>query len=121
MERCLNKIKNAIIAQDPPLMMAQTRLKKRNRRPEVENCNDEVHHRLIQGVAELKENIKLLEGKMEESRMASEELSKNKERLDQDIRVKRNSIMVDFQMCMSKRRTFPYNIVLLLRPTPVGI
>ena len=115
MERCMNKIKSAIVAQDPPLKVAQTRLKKRIRRPEVENCNDEAHTRLIRMVAEIQENIKLLEAKYEEARQADEVMKKNKEQLDQDIRVKKNSLLIDFQKCMTKRRTFPYSVGLLMR------
>ena len=116
MERCMNKIKNAIMAQDPPLKVAQTRLKKRIRRPEVENCNDEAHTRLIQMVAEIQENIKLLEAKYEDARQADEVMKKSKEQLDQDIRVKKNSLLIDMQKCMSMRRTFPYSVGLLMRP-----
>ena len=116
MERCMNKIKSAIVAQDPPLKVAQTRLKKRIRRPEVENCNDEAHTRLIQMVAEIQENIKLLEAKYEEARQADEVMKKNKEQLDQDIRVKKNSLLIDMQKCMSMRRTFPFSVGLLIRP-----
>ena len=116
MERCMNKIKSAIMAQDPPLKVAQTRLKKRIRRPEVENCNDEAHTRLIQMVAEIQENIKLLEAKYEDARQADEVMKKSKEQLDQDIRVKKNSLLIDMQKCMSMRRTFPFSVGLLIRP-----
>lgn len=116
MERCMNKIKSAIMAQDPPLKVAQTRLKKRIRRPEVENCNDEAHCRLIQMVGEIQENIKLLEAKYEEARQADEVMKKSKEQLEQDLKVKKNSLLIDLQRCLSKRRTFPYSVGLLMRP-----
>ena len=116
MERCMNKIKGAILAQDPPLKVAQTRLKKRIGRPEVENCNDEAHCRLIQMVGEVQENIKLLEAKYEEARQADEVMKKSKEQLEQDIKVKKNSLLIDTQKCMTKRRTFPFNVGLLVRP-----
>ena len=116
MERCMKKIQSAIVAQDPPLKVAQTRLKKRIGRPEVENCNDEAHTRLIQMVAEIQENIKLLEAKHEEARQADEVMKKNKEKLEQDIKVKKNSLLIDMQKCMSMRRTFPFSVGLLVRP-----
>lgn len=115
LERCITKVKNAIIAQDPPLKMAQTRLKKRSRRPQVENCNDEAHNRLITEVAEIQQHIKLFEAKLEEACVADNNLKKDKERMEQDVKVKKNSLLIDHQWCMSKRRTFPYSVVLLVR------
>ena len=33
------------------------------------------------------------------------------EKLESDIKVKKNSLLIDQQKCMSMRRTLPYNIV----------
>ena len=115
MKRCMKKIQVAIMAQDPPLKLTQTRLKKRSRRPDVENCSDEVHNKLLQEVAEIQESIKLLEAKYEEASTASSDMQKNKEHLDQDIKVKKNSLLVDQHKCMSIRRTFPYLVASLIK------
>jgi len=111
LEKCIEKIKSAIAAKNPPLKLAQTRLKKRLRRPEVENCNDAPHTKLIEEVAELLESIKLLENKLKEASEALEDLRKNRERLEKDMIVKKNSLLIDQQKCMSMRRSFPYNVV----------
>ena len=111
MEKCIKRIRNDIVAKDSPLKVAQTRLKKRARRPEVENCADDPHAKLVEGVNELIHFIKLLESKLEEAKNAHQDLLRNKERLESDMRVKKNSLMLDQQWCMSKRRTFPYNVV----------
>ncbi len=111
MEKCIEKIKTAIAAKNPPLKLAQTRLKKRLRRPEVENCNDAPHSKLIEEVSELLESIRLLENKLNEASEALGDLRKNKERLEKDISVKNNSLLIDRQKSMSMRRSFPYNVV----------
>jgi phage shock protein A len=62
-------------------------------------------------VAELLESIKLLENKLKEASEALEDLRKNRERLEKDMSVKKNSLLIDQQKCMSMRRSFPYNVV----------
>jgi len=111
MERCIRSVRKAIVAKDSPLKMAQTRLKKRARRPEVENCADETHFKLVEAVNELVQCIKLLESIFEEANSAHQDLVTNKERLEADMRVKKNSLMIDQQWCMAKRRTFPFIVV----------
>ena len=111
MTKCIERLKNSVASMDPPLRVAQSRLKKRLRRPEVELCNDAPHNHLIEEVKELMKMIKQLENKLEDSNTALTELFQNKDRLDNDIRVKKNTIMIDQQKCMSQRKHFPYIIV----------
>ena len=111
MERHIERIKQQIASKDPPLRVAQTRLKKRTRRPEVENCNDCPHHKLLEEVNELMMCIKHLEDKLQEANGALQDLLKNRERLEHNIKVKNNSLLIDRQKCMSLRRHFPYNVV----------
>ena len=91
--------------------MAQTRLKKRTRRPDVEACNDQPHIKLIEEVAEIAQSIKLLEDKLGEGNDALQDLIRNKQRLERAIKVKKNTLLIDQQKCMSLRRSFPYNVV----------
>lgn len=111
MERHIERIKSNIAAKDPPLRVAQTRLKKRLRRPDVENCNDNAHNKLLEEVNDLHHCIKHLEDKLQESNHALQELLKNKERLENNIKVKANTIMIDKMKNMSMRRSFPYNVI----------
>ena len=111
MERHIERIKANIASKDPPLRVAQTRLKKRARRPEVENCNDTAHSKLLEEVSELSQCLKHLEDKLQEANSALQDLLKNKERLEKNIKVKANSLLIDRQKCMSLRRHFPYNVV----------
>ena len=111
MERYIERIKSNIAAKDPPLRVAQTRLSKRLRRPDVEHCNDSPHNHLLTEVAELKECIKHMEDKLAEANHALNQLLKNRERLEANIKVKANSLLIDRQKCMAMRRTFPFNVI----------
>ncbi len=93
------------------MRVAQSRLKKRTRRPDVEACNDQPHQKLIEEVAEIAQSIKLLEDKLCEGNDALQDLLRNKQRLEKDIKVKKNTLLIDQQKCMSMRRSFPYNVV----------
>jgi hypothetical protein len=115
MERCIDRLKVAIGSIDPPLKVAQSRLKKRLRRPDVELCNDEPHIHLTNQVKELMEMIRQLENKLADSNTSLADLMKNKERLEQNIRVKKNSLLIDQQKCMALRKHFPFFIVSTIR------
>eukprot|EP00090_Calanus_glacialis_P024939 TRINITY_DN38730_c0_g1_i1.p1 TRINITY_DN38730_c0_g1~~TRINITY_DN38730_c0_g1_i1.p1 ORF type:complete len:181 (+),score=25.24 TRINITY_DN38730_c0_g1_i1:43-543(+) len=111
MERYIERVKKAIVAKEPPLKVAETRLSKRTKRPEVEACNDTPHSKLLEEVSELKESIRQLETKLKESEESLNDLNGVKAKLEEDIKVKKNSLLIDQQKCMSMRRTLPYNIV----------
>ena len=110
MEKCIDRITLAISSQDPPLKVAQSRLKKRMRRPQVELCNDGPHHSLIVEVRDILENIRQLENKLQESNSSLADLAAIKQKLDQNIKVKKNSLQLDQQRCMSLRKHFPFAI-----------
>lgn len=110
-ERYIERLKGNIASKDPPLRVAQSRLKKRTRRPEVEACNDGPHNKLLEEVSEIAHSIKVLEDKLQEGNEALGDLLRNKQRLEKDIKVKKNSLLIDQQKCMSMRRSFPYNVV----------
>ena len=107
----MDRLRAAIASKDPPLKLSQSRLKKRLRRPDVELCNDEAHAHLTVEVRDLLDMIRLLENKLAESNAALDDLLKNRDRLDQNIKVKKNSLMIDQQKCMSMRKHFPYSVV----------
>ena len=111
MERSIHTLSKAIKSMDSPLKLAQTRLKKRSLRPEVENCADEVYHSLVGQVKTIMECIKLLQLKMKEMEAAHMNLKHNIDKMEADLRIKKNSLMIDQQRCMQKRKIFPYNIL----------
>lgn len=77
----------------------------------MEACNDQPHIKLIEEVAEIAQSIKLLEDKLTEGSDALNDLIKNRQRLERDIKVKKNTLLIDQQKCMSMRRSFPYNVI----------
>ncbi len=77
----------------------------------MEACNDQPHIKLIEEVAEIAQSIKWLEDKLGEANDALQDLIRNKQRLERDIKVKKNTLLIDQQKCMSLRRSFPYNVV----------
>ena len=111
MERSIHTLSKAIKSMDSPLKLAQTRLKKRSLRPEVENCADEVYHSLVGQVKTIMECIKLLQLKRNEAEAAHMDLKQSLEKMEADLRLKKNSLMIDQQKCMQKRKIFPYNIL----------
>lgn len=111
MERSMHTLSKAIQAMEPPLKLAQTRLKKRSLRPEIENCADEVYHSLVHQVKMVTECIKRLDSKRKEAEEADKDLKHNIEKMEADLRRKKNSLMIDQQKCMSKRKIFPFNIL----------
>lgn len=111
MERCLNKLSKALSSLDPPLRLAQTRLKKRANRPEVENCADEVYHHLIEETKLLNTYIKQLQTKNEDAKEAHRNLNKIIQMIEKDLRLKKNSLLIDQQKCMALRKSFPYLVV----------
>ena len=111
MERSINTLNKTIKSMDSPLKLAQTRLKKRSLRPEIENCADEVNHTLVGQVKIIMENIKVLQLKSKEAEAAHMDLKKNLDKMEADLRIKKNSLMIDQQRCMFKRKIFPYNIL----------
>ena len=66
---------------------------------------------LISMSALLQDGLGHLEDKLQEANLALQELLKNKARLEQNIKVKANSLLIDKQKCMALRRHFPYNVV----------
>ena len=69
----------------------------------MEACNDNPHHKLCDEVRELQETIKALENKLAEAQEAQADLKQNKERLEKDLKVKKNSLSIDQQKCMTNR------------------
>ena len=96
----------AIRAKDPPLRVAGTRLEKRAHRPDIEDCNDPPHVKLVEEVGTINNNLDLLTQKLAVARETREDLIKNKANLKKDIDVKNNTLKIDKQKCMEIRQLF---------------
>ena len=111
MEKYIERLKKSIQDKNPPLKVAETRLSKRTKRPEVEACSDQPHETLTTEVKELKDSVGQLDVKLSEAQEALTEMGEVKSKLEADIKVKHTSLNIDKQKCMGVRRRFPYNIV----------
>ena len=110
MDCMIDQLRSSKRSKQEPLKVAQTRLKKRSHRPDVESCNDPPHERLVDEVSILNDTIVLLDQKLTEAEAARLDLISNRQRLENDSRVKENSLSIDQSKCMTLRMNFPFNI-----------
>ena len=100
MENNIRDLKQAIADKENPLKVAHTRLDKRSLRPNVELCRDPVQYRLVGEVGEITVSIDRLRMRLAEAEASLMSLLRNKERLEDDIEVKTNSLFIDRDQCM---------------------
>jgi len=102
-------IQKQIQAKDSSLKVGETRLKTRAARPAIESCNDNPHTLLVKEINDLHENTKLLQEKLEKTMQHLKSLNETKTKLEEDIRIKSYSILVDKMNCLAAlRRIFPF-------------
>ncbi|KAK2566615.1 Tektin-1 [Acropora cervicornis] len=104
MENNVRDLKLAIAEKENPLKVAHTRLDKRSLRPNVELCRDPVQYRLVGEVGEISVSIDRLRMRLAEAEASLMALLRNKERLEDDIEVKTNSLFIDRDQCMVIRQ-----------------
>ena len=64
----------------------------------------------VDEVSTLNDTILLLDQKITEAEAARLDLISNRQRLENDARVKENSLTIDQSKCMTMRMNFPFNI-----------
>jgi len=103
-------IQKQIQAKDSSLKLGETRLKTRTARPSgIESCNDNPHTLIVKEINDLHENTKLLQEKLGKTLELLKTLNETKTKLEEDIRIKSYSILVDKMKCMNAlRRIFPF-------------
>ncbi|XP_056433840.1 tektin-3 [Gadus chalcogrammus] len=106
-EMLIDSLKKALRDKENPLKVAQTRLEERTRRPNVELCRDNPHHRLVGEVREIEDTIHKLRDRLIEAESTLHTLVKTKVTLEHDLSVKANSLFLDQDKCMGMRKTFP--------------
>ncbi|KAM3859444.1 tektin-3 [Diretmus argenteus] len=106
-EMLIESLKKALRDKESPLKVAQTRLEERTRRPNVELCRDNPHHRLVGEVREIEDTIHKLQVRLMEAENTLQTLVKTKVTLEHDLSVKANSLFLDQERCMSMRKSFP--------------
>ncbi|XP_077359594.1 tektin-3 [Festucalex cinctus] len=106
-EMLIESLKKALRDKESPLKVAQTRLEERTRRPNVELCRDNPHHRLVEEVREIEGTIRKLQERLREAEGSLQSLLRAKVTLEHDLSIKANSLFLDQEKCMSIRKTFP--------------
>ncbi|XP_015226431.1 PREDICTED: tektin-3 [Cyprinodon variegatus] len=106
-ELLIESLKKALRDKESPLKVAQTRLEERTRRPNIELCRDNPHHRLVVEVREIEDTIQKLQERLMEAENTLQTLAKTKVTLEHDLSIKANSLFLDQEKCMSMRKTFP--------------
>ncbi|XP_029638303.2 tektin-1-like [Octopus sinensis] len=105
LEENISRLLIAIADKEQPLKLAETRLEKRDFRPNVELCRDQVQYRLIKEVHELRLSIKELQNCLYESNCTMKKLLQNQRDLEADIDVKAKSLFIDEVECMGLRKS----------------
>ncbi|XP_036937237.1 tektin-3 [Acanthopagrus latus] len=106
-EMLIESLKRALRDKECPLKVAQTRLEERTRRPNVELCRDNPHHRLVSEVREIEDTIQKLQERLTEAENTLQNLVKTRVVLEHDLSVKANSLFLEQEKCMSMRKSFP--------------
>ncbi|XP_018600977.2 tektin-3 [Scleropages formosus] len=106
-ETLIEALKKAIREKESPLKVAQTRLEERTRRPNVELCRDNPHHRLVSEVREIEDTVAQLRERLQVAEGTLQSLVKTKAALEHDLSIKANSLFLDQEKCMGMRKTFP--------------
>lgn len=111
-EKNINDLKQAIKDKENPMKVAQTRLHVRENRPNVELCRDPVQYNLVGEVHEIARSVDALMQRLNEAENALKDLQDNRMALEKDISIKKNSLFIDKDKCMTHRTRYPSTIKL---------
>lgn len=106
-EKNIADIKQAIKDKENPMKVAQTRLHVREQRPNVELCRDPVQYNLVKEVAEISQSVDALMQKLNDAEHALKDLQDNRMSLEKEISIKKNSLFIDKDKCMTHRTRYP--------------
>ncbi|NXU46687.1 TEKT1 protein, partial [Drymodes brunneopygia] len=107
-EKNIAALKKAIADKEGPVKVAQTRLEVRNHRPNVELCYDTVHSSLMSEVQEITKNIQRQDA-LAQAEAELKALSRRQLSLEEEIKVKENSLYIDEVLCMQMRESVCIN------------
>ncbi|XP_060754178.1 tektin-1 [Neoarius graeffei] len=103
-EQNISSLKVALADKEGPLKVAQTQLHARSQRPRVELCNDTAHKCLLLEVQQIKDHISRLKESLAESEIELRTLNRNQLLLEEEIKVKSNSLYIDEVTCIRLRQ-----------------
>ncbi|NXP62163.1 TEKT1 protein, partial [Chloropsis cyanopogon] len=107
-EKNIAALKKAIADKEGPVKVAQTRLDVRNRRPNVERCYDTVHSSLMSEVQEITKNIQRQDA-LAQAQKELKALTRRQLSLEEEIKVKENTLYIDEVLCMQLRESVCIN------------
>ncbi|NXE87143.1 TEKT1 protein, partial [Menura novaehollandiae] len=107
-EKNIAALKKAIADKEGPVKVAQTRLEARNHRPNVELCYDTVQCSLISEVQEITKNIQRQDA-LAQAERELKGLSRRQLSLEEEIKVKENTLYIDEVLCMQMRESVYIN------------
>ncbi|NXF11277.1 TEKT1 protein, partial [Smithornis capensis] len=107
-EKNIALLKKAIADKEGPVKVAQTRLEARNHCPNVELCYDRVQYSLMKEVQEINKNIQR-QDTLAQAETELKGLSRRQLSLEEEIKVKENSLYIDEVLCMQMRESVYIN------------
>jgi len=69
-----------------------------------------IYFSLVEEVYEITETVEQLRAKLREMENALQQLLRTKMSLEHDLTVKNNSIYIDREVCLGKRKNFPLSV-----------
>ncbi|KAM9032743.1 tektin-1 [Sarcophilus harrisii] len=108
-EKNIEILQKAVFDKEGPAKLAQTRLQSRNQRPNVELCRDKVQSQLMKEVQEITNNIDRLKCMMSQAEVELKGLSRRQLALQEEIRVKENTIYINEVLCLQMRKSIIYH------------
>ncbi|XP_063443531.1 tektin-4-like [Mytilus edulis] len=112
MESNIDNLRKAIRDKENPMKVSQTRLNNRTYRPGVELCRDPVQYKLVGEVNEIAQSIDALTEQLNNAENARKDLQDNRMALEKEISVKKNSLFIDREKCVTTRTRYPTTLKL---------
>jgi len=101
----INDLEKALKDKEGPMMVCETRAHIRQERPNVEYCIDAPHVELRKEVQEIQGSISRLKILHSESQIQMKDLLRQQLTLQEEIKVKDNTIYIDEVCCKAKRES----------------
>lgn len=104
LEEDIEKLERAIRDKDPVMKLAHTRLENRTYRPGMELVRDEVQYGLVDEVKQIEASQKVLHEKLKQAKHAWNLLQEQLRRINEDIALKENSLVLEKRALANRRR-----------------
>ncbi|KAJ8001530.1 hypothetical protein DPEC_G00170440 [Dallia pectoralis] len=106
-ERSVVFLRQALHDKEAPLRVAQSRLRQRSQRPQMELCRDNPQLSLVDEVEQISRTMSSLQQQLSAARSSLSDLESSRMALEKDISCKTHSLFMDREKCMSQRTRYP--------------